>query len=64
MSEMNASIFEEIQEQNLDDIVAGDVAPDSISVTVPWIACAIASRNNTGLYCTVTLECNNPGSVC
>ncbi|GAB2519168.1 plantaricin C family lantibiotic [Nocardiopsis aegyptia] len=64
MFEKNASIFEEIQDQSLDGIIAGEAGVNTISVTNPLIACAILSRNNTGQYCTVTVECNNPGSVC
>ncbi|MFD6096821.1 plantaricin C family lantibiotic [Nocardiopsis flavescens] len=64
MSEMNASIFEEIQDQSMDDIMAGDAAPNTISITNPLIACALLSRNNTGRFCTVTVECNVPGPVC
>ncbi|MFE3460966.1 plantaricin C family lantibiotic [Nocardiopsis aegyptia] len=63
MFEKNASIFEEIQDQSLEGVTAGDAGANSLSITQPAIACAVFSQFNTGQFCTVTVECAS-GPVC
>ncbi|NYJ35615.1 plantaricin C family lantibiotic [Nocardiopsis aegyptia] len=61
---MNASIFEEIQDQKLDSVFAGDaVNPDSIVTHNVPLSCTITTFFNNGYICTVTVECMN-GSGC
>ncbi|NYJ35614.1 plantaricin C family lantibiotic [Nocardiopsis aegyptia] len=61
MPNMNASIFEEIQDQKLDSVFAGEAAnPDSLWTTQSIAWCIVSPlAGNPGQVCTVTVECQD-----
>jgi hypothetical protein len=59
MRDMNASIFEEIDDQGLDGITAGsENAPNTIPTAYPsWCQAITPLAGNNGRFCTLTVEC-------